>query len=110
MGFASLLFIQCEQVHCITSNSVEKSFSINHRMIYAMRNIGQGHAAIKKFSALMNMLSPMTVKYYDSAVKKMTEVEHLRKTNIFAYETRRLNHENHVGSAGVMEVTGAKQI
>jgi len=64
MGFASLLFIQCEQVHCITSNSVEKSFSINHRMIYAMRNIGQGHAAIK---------------YYDSAVKKMTEVEHLRK-------------------------------
>ena len=38
--------------------------------------------------------------------------ENLKKTNNFAYETWGLNHDcqlNHVGSAGAMEITGAKQ-
>ena len=191
MGFASLLRIHCEERYCdfkeelYSSNSVKKTFDINRRIIYAMRNIGQGHASIKKFTALMNMPSPMTVKNYDQSVKTMTKVvvevaeetmadaahnlksskddvvdtavtcdgswqrrgfaslngsftsislatgkildisvmsryckgckskENLKKTDNIAYETWRSNHDcrlNHVGSAGAMEVAGAKQI
>ena len=67
MGFASLLMIiKCKERKCkfkeefYTSNPVKKTFDINHHIIYALRNIGQGHASIKKFTALMNMPSPMT--------------------------------------------------
>ena len=80
MGFASLLTIKCKERRCkfkeefYTSNPVKKTFDINRRIIYAMRNIGQGHASIKKFTALMNMPSPMTVKNYDQSVKTMTKV------------------------------------
>lgn len=196
MGFSSLLIIKCETHRCkfeeefYTSNPARRGFDINSRIIYAMRSIGQGHASIKKFTALMNMPAPMTVKNYDKVVKTMAKVvegvakqtmseaahdlkltkgqhsgdgvvdvpvtcdgswqrrgfasfngtftsisldtgkildiavmsryckgcksrENLKKTNNFAYETWRLNHDcqlNHVGSAGAMEVTGAKQI
>ena len=196
MGFASLLTIKCKERRCkfkeefYTSSPVQKAFDINRRIIYAMRSIGQGHASMKKFTALMNMPPPMTVKNYDQLVKTMTKVvievaeqtmaeaahdlislkrqhsgddvvdvavtcdgswqrrgfaslngtftsisldsgkildievmsryckgcklkETLKKTNNYAYETWRLNHDcrlNHVGSSGAMEVTGAKQI
>ena len=192
MGFASLLIVKCSQCNFkkdfYTSKPVEKSYDINPRVIYAMRNIGQGHASIKKFTALMNMPPPMTVKNYDRAVSKITKIvvdvaeetmaeaahelkilkggdnsiidipvscdgswqrrgfaslngsftsisvdtgkiidtevmsryckgckskEKLKNTNKSAYETWRLNHKcrlNHTGSAGAMEVTGAKEI
>ena len=77
MGFASFLVIKCSDCKFshdfYTSNPVGKSYDINLRVIYAMRNIGQGHASIKKFTTLMNMPSPMTVKNYDLAVSKITK-------------------------------------
>jgi len=45
-----------------------------------MRNIGQGHASIKKFTTLMNMPSPMTVKNYDLAVSKIHVVNIAEQT------------------------------
>ena len=38
-----------------------------------MRSIVQGHSSLKKFTALMNMPSPMTPKNYDRSVKTITD-------------------------------------
>jgi hypothetical protein len=39
-----------------------------------MRTIGQGHSSLEKFTALMNMPTPMTQKNYDRSVKFMTNI------------------------------------
>ena len=59
MGFASLLTISCQictfKHEFYSSKQHLKSFDINRRVVYAMRNIGQGYSSIVKFTALMNM-------------------------------------------------------
>jgi len=65
-GFASLLFIECLQCgfekEFYTSKPAGKSYDVNRRIIYTMRSIGQGYSSLRKFTALMNMPQPMTVK------------------------------------------------
>ena len=56
-----------------TSQSADKKCDINQRIIYGMRSIGQGYLSLGKFTTLMDMLSPMTVKNYDRAVQHITE-------------------------------------
>ena len=192
-GFASLLFVKCLQCdferEFYTSQSVDQKCDINQRIIYAMRSIGQGYSSLGKFTTLMDMPSPMTVKNYDRAVQHITEAvvnvaeetmseavqelktlkgkpddeivdasitcdgtwqrrgfaslngsftsisldtgkiidtevmsryckgckskENLKKNDELAYATWFENHNcklNHVGSAGSMEVNGAKRI
>ena len=76
-GFASLLFVKCLQCdferEFYTSQSVDQKCDINQRIIYAMRSIGQGYSSLGKFTTLMDMPSPMTVKNYDRAVQHITE-------------------------------------
>ena len=78
MGFASLLTITCQictfKHEFYSSKQHLKSFDINRRVVYAMRSIGQGYSSIVKFTALINMPSPMTEKNYQKTVKKVTSV------------------------------------
>jgi len=78
MGFASLLTITCQtrtfKHEFYSSKQHLKSFAINRRVVYAMKNIGQGYSSIVKFTALMNMPPPMTEKNYQKTTKKVTPV------------------------------------
>lgn len=42
-----------------------KSFEVNMRMVYAMRNNGTDYSGVEKFCAVMNLPKPMTCNNYD---------------------------------------------
>ena len=72
-GLCSFLFIQCAscgyEKKFRSSAPAGKSFDINRRMIYTIRNLGQGYSCIKKFTTFMNIPGPMTVKNFDHLMK-----------------------------------------
>jgi len=72
-GYASFLLVKCTSSDMCTyehsffsskTTSKDKSFDVNNRIVYAMRNIGQGHSSLEQFSALMDMPRPMTKKTF----------------------------------------------
>lgn len=85
-GLASLLYLNCNSCgyerQFMTSKQCGKFFDINTRIIYAMRSIGQGHCSVEKFTSLMNLPKPMTVKSYQKTVSTL-----LNATNEVAEET-----------------------
>ena len=75
-GLCSFLFIECScgyKKDFYSSKPAGKSFDINRRMIYTMRNLGHGYSGVKKFTTFMNMPGPMTVKNFDRSVKFITK-------------------------------------
>ena len=53
-GLASLLFVSCTcgyQYEFRTSAVYDHSYDVNKRMVYAMRNCGQGYSGIEKFTS-----------------------------------------------------------
>ena len=54
-----------------TSSKIEKgkAFEVNRRVVLAARNIGVGHHGLVKFSAVMNMMTPMHENSYRDHVK-----------------------------------------
>lgn len=76
-GFASSLLLTCRcgyiKLFC-TSKPCNRSFDINHRIVYTMRSIGQGYASIQKFTSLMDLRTPMTQKSCNSTVKTIADV------------------------------------
>ena len=68
-GSASHLRVRCEDCGWVytfyTSKTVQHSFDINRRFVYAMRSIGQGHASMKRFCSYMNMPPPLHYKAYN---------------------------------------------
>ena len=57
-------------IYFIHQETADKAFDVNRRMVYAMRNIGQGYTSLEQFSALMNMPKPMTKKNFYAVNKK----------------------------------------
>ena len=71
-GLCSFLIVECScgyKQDFYSSKPAGKSFDINRRMIYTMRNLGQGYSGIQKFTTYMNMPGPMTVKNFDRSMK-----------------------------------------
>ena len=100
-GSASHLRIRCDQCGWVfafySSKKVKQSFDVNKRLVYAMRSIGQGHASMKRFCALMNMPSPMQFKAYRAcniALSKATTTVAMKIMNDAADEIRGENQGN----------------
>jgi len=72
-GFSSMLYLQCEcgfkKEFYTSQNAGKKAFDINRRIIYTMRNLGQGYSGLQKFTTFMNMPTPMTVRNFSRSVK-----------------------------------------
>lgn len=68
MGYASCLALQCKTCGWTetfyTSERVGHYFQVNRRMVYAMRSIGCGLSAMKRFCTTMNMPPPVGTKPY----------------------------------------------
>ena len=78
-GYASSLSIKCssdcEYHHSFYTSrkcTDSKTFDVNNRIVYAMRNSGQGHSSLEQFSALMDMPKPMTKKNFQILNNKIT--------------------------------------
>lgn len=73
MGCASCLALQCNTCGWTetfyTSERVGHYFQVNRRMVYAMRSIGCGLSAMKRFCTTMNMPPPVGTKPYASHTK-----------------------------------------
>ena len=76
-GLCSSLSLTCRcgfVYDVYTSRMCVKAYDVNRRMIYTMRSLGQGFSGMQKFTALMNMQKPMTVKNYDRSAASIPEV------------------------------------
>lgn len=76
-GLACTLILLCKCGHrqvFLNSESCEKSYDINRRLVYSMRSIGQGYGGIQKFTSLMDMPKPMTQNNYDKIIVKLKNI------------------------------------
>ncbi|GFX17250.1 uncharacterized protein TNCV_1064531 [Trichonephila clavipes] len=106
---------------------------INRRFVYAMRTIGQGHAAMTTFCGVMDFPPPVAEKSYNNinklqlCSKEVTEAtmqiaaleegcdSWKRRKGSPAYKKWKILHvkeclKNHNGSAGMMETLGMVRI
>ena len=67
--------ILCLYNEFYTSDNCDKGFDINNRTICAIRVLGHGHTAIEKFTLLMNMPKPMTLKNVAKITTKIKNIE-----------------------------------
>ena len=78
-GLASLLTIKCSSCgHSVESytskiSTKDKTFDINYRAVYAMRECGQGHSSLDTLCSLLNMPSPMVNKAYTDIIHKISD-------------------------------------
>ncbi|GFV93371.1 uncharacterized protein TNCV_3685941 [Trichonephila clavipes] len=102
---------------------------INRRFVYAMRTIGQGHAAMTTFCGVMDFPPSVAEKSYNSIINKLqlyskevaeasmqsAALEEKRRKGSPAYKKWKILHvkeclKNHNGSAGMMETVGMVRI
>ena len=57
-----------------SSKQVNRVYKINRRLVYAIRSIGCGHAAAKRFCGIMNMLPPPRPTPYSHHSKALLKV------------------------------------
>ncbi|GFW95965.1 uncharacterized protein TNCV_4173921 [Trichonephila clavipes] len=84
---------------------------INRRFVYAMRTIGQGHAAMTTFCGVMDFPPPVAEKSYNNIINKLQlcSKEVCRSFNAKCSFGRECL-KNHNGSAGMMETVGMVRI
>ena len=77
-GLSSCLHVVCEtcdyQKRFHTSDSHDKSYDINKRIVYSMRAIGQGYNSLETFMTLMDMPRPMTKNNYNKIASNFAKV------------------------------------
>ncbi|GFT74403.1 uncharacterized protein TNCV_539371 [Trichonephila clavipes] len=73
---------------------------INRRFVYAMRTIGQGHAAMTTFCGVMDFPPPVAEKSYNSIINKLLLCS--KEVAEVSMQSAALE-ENHNGSASMME-------
>ncbi|GFV39829.1 uncharacterized protein TNCV_4557731 [Trichonephila clavipes] len=99
---------------------------INRRFVYAMRTIGQGHAAMTTFCGVMDFPPPVAEKSYNNIINKLQlcskEVAEasmqsaaLKRKGVTCLQkvenlTLKNALKNHNGSAGMMETVGMVHI
>ena len=87
-GLASLLHLKCmnckitREIYASTT-TLNRGFDVNQRIVYSMRSLGNGYSALEKFSILMKITSPVTVKSCNKIVTKLVVA-----TKAVAEETR----------------------
>ncbi|XP_028412728.1 uncharacterized protein LOC114535641 [Dendronephthya gigantea] len=94
-GCVSHLRVRCQSCGWVytfyTSKKQEYAFDANKRFVYAMRSLGKGHTAAKRFCALMNMLPPPQPTAYRAcniAIAKAAKTVAVKTMNDAANELR----------------------
>ena len=68
-GLGSMFMIQCQNEECMESlsfpsNLKRRFYDVSRRSVLAMRRIGRGYSALRKFCGIMNLPPPLNEKNF----------------------------------------------
>ena len=84
-----------------TSSQISRFYEVNRRLVYAMRSIGCGHAAAKRFCGLMNMpppLRPTPYSRHNKALLNAVKEVSVETMNVAASEIHEIKPEVNEGT------------
>ena len=77
-GFASLLYLKC--INCkftrefyTSPTTLNRGFGVKQKIVSSMRSLDNGYSALEKFSTVMNIPSPMTLKKYKKLLQNLQQ-------------------------------------